>query len=121
MWQAFGTHFAERAALNIRERVVKPGASCPGKAKSANAQRGKMGRVGDRKQVKISANLLRGDIGVKMFVHPSRSSRENKVLKGSGVQNAVKDMKGSFLKLVWMKAQSPLELLKERVTPWGDV
>jgi len=79
-----------------------------------------MGRVGDRKQVKISANLLRGDISVKMFVHPSRSSRENKVLKGSGVQDAMKDMKSSFLRLVRMKAQSPLKLLEETVSPRGD-
>ena len=120
MRQAFGTHSAERASLNIRERAVKPGASCPGKAKSANAQRGKVRGMGDRKQVKIGANLMRGDTGVKVFVHPSRSSGEDKVLKWSGVQNAVKNMKCPFLRLIRMKAQCPLQLFEERVTPRGD-
>ena len=36
------------------------------------------------------------------------------------MQNAVENMKCPFLRLIRMKAQCPLQLLEERVTPWGD-
>ena len=120
MWQAFGTNLAKRAALNIGERAVEPGSSGPSKAKCANAQRRKVRRVGHREQIEIHANLIVRDIGVEVFIHPSGGSCKDQVLKRGGVQDAMKDMEGSLLRFVRMKAQSPLKLFKEGVPPWGN-